>query len=191
VTYQQIIENILEVFPKKTETQIGLDVNAALRSFAEKTKCYVKDADLTLGAVYALNLAYPTDMIVPYDVTIFDSAGNTLEDLVEWGIRRAKIEFTDREDVDSLTMPSDIARISLKYAAYPTTLTTDAGVPDIPSEFHAALEYSVLAKYLQKSGRWQQAREFRGMLRELEKDATKYAATQFIGGSPTVDEPAI
>jgi hypothetical protein len=191
MTFQQLVENILEVFPHKGDTQIKIDLNQAQRRFAEKTKCFIKDVDISLGSVYALNLIYPTDLIVPYDVTLFDSAGNKLEDLVEWEIKRGYIEFTDRTDIDSLTMPSDIARISLKYAAYPALMSADTHIPDIPIEFHEALEYAVLAKYYQKSGKWQQARECNRIYSEFERDAKYYAATQFIGGSPTVAEPAI
>ena len=191
MTLQQIVENILEVFPQKTETQVQLDVNSALRRFVEKTKCYIKDADLTLNGT--LILSYPTDMLVPISVQAFDalSAGNKLDDLLEWQINRSKIEFLDLDDVTSLTMPSDVLRLSIRYAAYAPALTTDAGVPAIPAEFHEALECAVLAKYSQKAGKWQQAREFNLALRQFELDAVAYAATQFVGGWASVEPSAI
>jgi len=189
MTLQQIVENVLDAFPQKTDTQIKIDVNQAQKRFVEKTRCYIKDADLTLNGT--LILSYPSDMIAPISIQLFDSTTNRLEDLVQWEVVRAKIEFTDLDDVTSLTMPSDIARASLKYAAYPAALTADANYSEIPAEFHEALEYAVLAKYYQKAGKWQQARECLQIYSQFVLDAKCYANSQFVGGWASVEPSAI
>lgn len=189
--FQQIVENIREVFPDKTETQVKIDINTAQKAFAQKTRCNIKDADLTLNGT--LILSYPSDMIVPVSIQAFDAAtaGNKLDDILEWTVTRGKVELIDLADSDSLTMPADVKRLSMKYSAYPAALTTDTQVPDLPSEFHEALEYAILAKYAQKAGKWQQARELNNMLRQKEHDAQEYAATQFIGGWASVEPSEI
>jgi hypothetical protein len=189
MTLQQIVENVLDAFPQKTDTQIKIDVNQAQKRFVEKTRCYIKDADLTLNGT--LILSYPSDMIAPISIQLFDSVTNRLDDVVQWEVVRSKIEFTDLDDVTSLIMPADIARMSLKYAAYPVALTADGHYSEIPPEFHEALEYAVLAKYYQKAGKWQQARECLQIYSQFVLDAKCYANGQFIGGWASVEPSAI
>lgn len=188
MTLQQIVENIQEVFPTKSETQVKLDVNAAHKAFAEKTRICVKSANLTLGSVHALLLDAPTDFDKAITVSAYDSTGADLGDIVGWTVTAAgKFQFNVSDDSTALTMPSEIATLTLSYVFVPAALTTDSSVPDVPSQYHEAIENAVLAKYCRKAGKWQLARECNLQYARITVDAIKEANEGKRASAPSLD----
>lgn len=171
MTTKQIVEQLLEVFPKYTETLVRMDVNRVYKDFCYKTRLLRKSANLTLST--AVKYSLPSDFQELVWVKAYDASSNEL-DILTYDIEGGYIYFYDVYGDKMTTFPTAITTITLYYIYIPTDLSlTDT--PAIPTMFHEALVEGVMEKYYRREGILQQHGASKQYYKEAVIEGKKHA----------------
>lgn len=171
MTLQQYIETVSRLFPEKGATEITIDINNALRDFAEKTKINVGKWTFTIAsdvvsgtneAAAALTIvqmvsdsgyfsvALPTNVIAFSDIKVYGTDGAQMASEVFYDVNETEIRVYNAVGTGSAVYAS-VATIELSVSTYPTALSALSSTPSIPDQYHRALESKVLATYYRRS----------------------------------------
>jgi hypothetical protein len=151
MTYQQIIEAILEEHPGAIETEVKVEINKFYREFCRRTNILSDNSDI---AIENNTVAYelPDDVDRVYRIDFKNSNGLLVSetDRLKFSIDRGTIKFYDYFWKEITAIPNGIATITLYYFKRPTVLSADTDVPEIDVEFQSAIVDRVSAKYFRK-----------------------------------------
>lgn len=178
MTLQQYIESITRVFQDKNQTEIAIDLNAVLRDFCERSKI-LRDAlnmtpttitlDSTKGDVTPITLSYNAivdgsgyisfdflsyaddgvEIAVLLNLHTYDSNGIELSDMCSWAVVNNEVRIYSNID-HTAGFPTTVDSMKMDILKYATPLVELGDVPEIPVEFHRALEAKVMAGYYRR-----------------------------------------
>lgn len=151
MTFQNIFEQIFQIFPELGETQIKMDINSAYLDYCNKTELLSNYYEET-PQIGVVSYYLPDDVNAIYDVKFFDVNGKELtgSNTLKFSIDQGAITFYNYFGSDIQEIPSNIGKIVYYYTATPSKLIDDSQSPLVPDEFHSALVSGVLKDYFAK-----------------------------------------
>lgn len=171
MTLQQYIESISRVFPAKGQVEITLDINNALREFAEKSKVAVGMYTFNFstggvvtgtdeaGAVLTItqpvensgffSLAIASNIIAYGDIKVYGTDSQQMASEVFYETNETTLRVYNGVSINA-SIYASIEKIELSVIIYPATLSALSSIPTIPIQYHRALESHVLALYYRR-----------------------------------------
>ena len=157
MTTQQIIENILTVFPSLEEMRVARDLSDLQRSFAAETRLLVERASLSDPST---NVAWtlPSNFIELYGedpVRFYNSDGEPLYLSGEnysyaYEIQFGKLYIYSLTSALATGLSSDIVSAYIHYRKIPAIITDRSVALEIDDFFTKALEHGLLSDYFGK-----------------------------------------
>lgn len=166
--------------------------------FMEATQGYTLDtstSDITNGSglpanyVQAINLLLTSaghEKRLPYrDIREVDNAFPDPDDTTRYPANTPSFWYNYGETIRVYPKPNSAYTVTLRYYKKPTLLSSDADVPDLPSEFEELLVVGAAYRVLQVKDNYDQAAILQNKYDELlQKLVVKYSQPQV--GTPTI-----
>ncbi len=186
MTTQIMFEQAQELFPKMGFTEFLGRVNRAYKQFTSRTRCLLGVVNVTVVAS-TIEYDIPANMNDVKKIRLLDSGDKPITTDIKYKIDSRVIRFTDRLGRALVAMPTTAAKIELWGTYIPANLTAIDQEPEMKSDFHDALVSQVIMEKLAAAKDYQGAQFYRTMVKEREKDAKIYAASEGDGGSINPD----
>jgi hypothetical protein len=189
MTYQQIIEAILEEHPGVLETEVKIEVNKTLREFCRRTNILSDNTEITVeDGVVTYELPDDADRVYRVD---FKNSNDLLvgeTEKLKYSIEQGYIKFYGYMWREITAIPSNISVIKLYYYKRPAALSTDTDIPEVDSEFHTVIADKVSARYYRREKdfdtyvtlmrEWEKALKEAKIAANEDKDATLWNIKQ-------------
>lgn len=144
MTFEHLIELVLADFPELNEGLAKVNINSAYREFVAETRSLQKSSEI-IPVIEQLEYDLPNDACEIYRID-FEAANGKLMTPLVFKIEEKKIRFYSRYGTHITTIPGEIAKIVLRYYAYPANLSDYTDTPVIDELFHQG----ILAKCMYK-----------------------------------------
>jgi len=158
MTLLSIIERVGSRFPNIPPMEIINDTNRLQREFAEETRILVKTEALAGYSQSTVSYSLPAGLCELTGVTVKDSLGNDLGDtIVSYSVDNGAITFYSIDGLAITEMPTDVASVDLSYTYYPTDITEEDDVSEIPEQFQDFLVWGLFDIYgagMKESKEW-------------------------------------
>jgi len=153
MTTQNIVENILTVFPQVKEKQVIFDLDDAQKLFCIETGLLE-----TRGSLSAISTSVawtlPSNFGGLTDVAFYNSDGEPLYNGVDfsygWDIEFGKFYIYSLTSTPITGLDSGIDSVYIHYKKTPTTIASRSTALEIDDQFTKAIEHHLLANYFAK-----------------------------------------
>lgn len=170
MTLQQMTEEVQQLFPQLSYTQIRFDLNAAIKEFGQKAGLPYAETTLTKASAY-----------VSFDSERDEYKWTLPSDVYE--IRNIDTSYRDEIRVDTTNLyldfiGTDLTKIRIEYVKVPTTLSLLTDESNIPQVFHTAIVARVIEKWYSIGGNQPGTQYFRSRWNDAVKEAKNYHHTR-------------
>ncbi len=151
MTFLNLQEEVLNLFPKMGLTRIKNDINVAYKKFASETGVLKDSTDLTID-YDAVSYAIPSNVDSIESIRYLNSAGTVLSgsSSLTYNIEADQIVFMNYRYQQITVIPASIATITLYHTAIPDTLVNDSDSTAWHTQFDNAIIEDILRKYYMK-----------------------------------------
>lgn len=167
MTFQHMQELVKMNFAETPLTMIQSLLNSAYKEFAHDSRIltyrediYNNSSQVTYTFTTGTDFTYPVDQIIR--VECLSSANEPVDEPPQFVIEDGQLRFYSYNGEVLTSMPSDVAKIYVRYSYIPADLSTDISSPAIPTEYHQAIVDRVLQQLNAARGNYTGAQYHQG-----------------------------